>query len=99
MYIVKLKRLYELRKNHDLTQDAVAELLGVGRTTYAMYEQGNREMDYTSLLKVADYYQVPLDYLFERTDNPIHLESYTPDEVEYLTNTLALYRSVKQKFM
>jgi transcriptional regulator with XRE-family HTH domain len=94
---MKLKRLAELRKKHNLNQEEIAKIIGVGRTTYAMYEQGNREMDYRSLIKLANYYKVSLDYIFGRTDIPIHLESYTPDEIEFMTRSLQLYKDMKNK--
>lgn len=95
---ILIRRMSELRKRKDLTQDELADILGVARTTYAMYEQGNREMDYELLIKLADYYKISLDYLFERTDLSIHNESYTPDEIEYLNRSLKLYKEIKSKF-
>lgn len=93
-----LERLLELRNKHGLTQQQVAELLDVGRTTYAMYEQGKREMDYELLIKLADHYKVSLDYLFGRTENPIHIESYSDDEIEFITRTLEIYKDLKNKY-
>jgi transcriptional regulator with XRE-family HTH domain len=93
-----IKKLSELRRNHSLKQDEVAEILGVGRTTYAMYEQGNREMDYASLIKLADHYKVSLDYILGRSEIPIHPESYNKDEIEFMIRALGLYIEMKQKF-
>lgn len=95
--IMNLRRLAELRRNRNLTQEDIANYLGVGRTTYAMYEQGHREMDYELLLKLANYYQVTLDYIFERSNIPIHPESYTDDEIEFVTKALSLYKEMKEK--
>jgi transcriptional regulator with XRE-family HTH domain len=91
------KKLTELRLSNHLRQDDVAKFLGVARTTYAMYEQGNREMDYALLLKLADYYKVSLDYLFGRSDIPVHHESYTEDEIEFMVRSLDLYKEMKSK--
>lgn len=91
-----LPRLIKLRNDFSLTQDDVANILGVARTTYAMYEQGHREMDYASIIKLADRYRVSLDYLFGRTDNPIQSDSMPTDEIEYLIKSLELYRSMKK---
>jgi transcriptional regulator with XRE-family HTH domain len=92
-----VKRLNEQRVKNNLTQEEVADILGVARTTYAMYEQGNREMDYSSLLKLADYYKVSLDYLFGRSAIPIHPESYSDDEIEFMIKALSLYKEMKSK--
>ena len=92
-----VKRLFELRTKNNLKQEDVAAVLGVARTTYAMYEQGNREMDYELLLRLADHYKVSLDYLFGRSELPIHPESYTHDEVEFMVRSLGLYKEMKTK--
>lgn len=93
------KRLVELRDKHNLTQEDIANYLNVARTTYAMYEQGNREMDYVTIIKLADRYKVSLDYLFGRSNNPIYPESYSDDEIEYFIKSLDLYRSMKIKYL
>jgi transcriptional regulator with XRE-family HTH domain len=95
---VHLKKLSELRIKHQLTQEELSKILGVGRSTYAMYEQGNREMDFTALVKLADFYKVSLDYLFGRTELPIIPELYTKDEIEFMTKSLHLYKEVKEKY-
>lgn len=64
----KLKKLRT--ENTKLTQSEFAKKIDVARTTYAMYEQGNREPDYKTLEKIADYYDVTTDYLLGRSDNP-----------------------------
>ncbi|MEJ9151056.1 helix-turn-helix transcriptional regulator [Bacillus smithii] len=96
--MVLQNRLKELRIKRNLTQEDIAKILGVARTTYAMYEQGQREMDYELLLKLADYYKVSLDYIFGRTEIPIHPESYTDDEIEFMCRALSLYKEIKSKY-
>ncbi|OFD09127.1 hypothetical protein BTGOE7_14050 [Bacillus thuringiensis] len=61
-------KLHSLRKERKLRQEDMAKHLGIARTTYAMYEQGNREPDYTTLQKLADFFNVSVDYLLGRTD-------------------------------
>ncbi|TFJ43958.1 helix-turn-helix domain-containing protein [Carnobacterium divergens] len=58
-----IHRLRSLRKNKYWLQKDVAEKLGVGRTTYAMYEQGKREPDNMTLQKIANLFDVSVDYL------------------------------------
>lgn len=94
---ILLERLSELRLNKSLSQEDVAKILGVARSTYNSYENGKREMDYDMLVKLANFYKVSLDYLFGRTDFPVHNESYTDDEIEYVTRSLALYKEMKSK--
>lgn len=58
-------RLVELRKKQGphVKQEDVAKALGIARSTYGAYEQGKREPDHATLIKIADYYNVTIDYL------------------------------------
>lgn len=96
--IILSERLLKLRKKYDLNQDDVADIIGVGRSTYSNYEQGIREMDFASLIKLADYYKVSLDYMFGRIDYP-HLDNnYSREEIEFMEKSLALYIEIKDKY-
>ncbi len=59
-------RLKELRIKNELPQIAVACDLGIARSTYACYESCKNEPDLHTLIKIADYYNVSLDYLVGR---------------------------------
>ncbi|WP_144525203.1 helix-turn-helix domain-containing protein [Bacillus sp. DE0042] len=61
-------RLHNLRKERKLRQEDMAKQLGIARTTYAMYEQGNREPDYNTLIKLATFFEVSIDYLLGTTE-------------------------------
>ena len=52
-----------LREDSDKTQQEIAEFLGTSQTMYARYERGANEMPIRHLLKLAQYYNVSLDYL------------------------------------
>lgn len=60
------KRLEELRIDHDLTQQQVAELLGCQREVYRRYEKGTRTIPADFLIRLADYYHVSTDYILGR---------------------------------
>ena len=45
----------------------------MNQNTVSRYESGKRQADYATLIKIADYFDVSLDYLLERTDNPARL--------------------------
>lgn len=63
------ERLKELRKSkRHLTQQNMADILGVAKTTYASYEQGKRTPDTDLQNTIADYFGVSLDYLHGRSD-------------------------------
>jgi len=61
-------RLHTLRKERKLRQEDMAKQLGIARTAYAMYEQGNREPDYNTLIKLATFFEVSIDYLLGTTE-------------------------------
>lgn len=63
MYI---RRLKDLREDHDLRQKDIADMLGIQQTVYSRYERGFQNIPLELLLKLADFYRVSLDYIFER---------------------------------
>lgn len=56
-------RIRNLREDSDLTQSQIAEYLGTSQTMYARYERGANEMPVRHLIRLAQYYNVSLDYL------------------------------------
>lgn len=67
---MKYERLKELRQKAKLTQKEVGEMLGVKQRAYSYYEAGTRDMSPETLIKLADFYNVTIDYLLGRTDEP-----------------------------
>lgn len=65
-----MKVLKGLRKQKKLTQQDVAEIIGVDRVTLARYESGARLPSLEVLIKLADFFEVSVDYLLGRTDSP-----------------------------
>lgn len=61
-------RLKQLRKEKGISQLKLAMDLSMNQNTISRYETGEREADYKTLIKIADYFDVTLDYLLERTD-------------------------------
>ena len=59
-------RLKMLRKNLGLTQQELADLLDISRAAYAYYETGANSPKLYFLLRLADFYQVSIDYLLGR---------------------------------
>ena len=58
----------QLRLSSGLTQVEMAEKLGISRSTIGMYETGAREPDFDTLEKIADFFNVDIDYLLGRTE-------------------------------
>ena len=65
-------RLKELRKKKGVSQVKLAIDLDINQNSISRYETDQREADYATLIKLADYFDVSIDYLLERTDNPAH---------------------------
>ena len=78
--ITLANRLKELRKDKGLTQKDLGDILGVGKTTISMYENGNSTPNDEIKLKICDYFDISLDYLIGKSstknysENP-HFES------------------------
>ena len=60
------KKLKELRKSIELTQDELANKLAIPRVNYTRYELGTVRPDYETIIKIADFYDISLDELFGR---------------------------------
>ena len=63
-------RLREIRKARGISQLKLALDLNTNQNTISRYETGEREPGIVELIKIADYFNVSLDYLLERTDDP-----------------------------
>ena len=72
--MMKLDIPYEniraLREDRDLNQSELAKLLGMAQNTYSQYETGKIEWTTSLLLRLTNFYQVSVDYLLGRTNNP-----------------------------
>lgn len=68
MYHPYLKRMRDLREDHDKTQQEIADVLGTSQTIYARYERGANEMPIRHLVALCDYYGVSADYLLGRSE-------------------------------
>lgn len=63
-------RLKEIRKSKGISQLKLALEMNTNQNTISRYETGEREPSISELIKIADYFNVSIDYLLERTDNP-----------------------------
>ena len=65
---MKYSRIRELREDKDLTQVYMAQLLHVNQRTYSRYETGEHAIPLDQLCRIADFHNVSVDYLLDRTD-------------------------------
>ena len=67
---MKFKNLRAIREDHDIKQKDIAAVLHVSQNTYSQYENGVISLTADVLIRLSDYYQVSIDYLLDRTNNP-----------------------------
>jgi len=64
------ERLIQLKTERNVLQKDIAHGIGISLRSYQRYERGEREPTASILIALADYFDVSLDYLTGRTDNP-----------------------------
>ena len=64
------RRIRDLREDHDLKQRELGVILSCSQRVYSNYERGEVDIPSPILIKLADLYDVSVDYLLNRTDNP-----------------------------
>ena len=67
---MRYKNLRGIREDRDVKQREIAAYLNVSQNTYSQYENGVISLTDEILIKLSKYYQVSIDYLLDRTDNP-----------------------------
>ena len=63
-------RIKDLREDSDLTQQMIADAIGITQRKYSYIETGTQPLTDELLVKLANYYQVSIDYLLRQTNNP-----------------------------
>lgn len=86
--------LLQLRKSKKLSQQAVADLLGISATAYQNYEYGKTELNYTGLRKLADFYGVTTDYLLGREPPANPFDMIAVDTAS--KNTMEMFASLPE---
>lgn len=62
------RRICDLREDKDLTQKQMGEILSCSQRVYSNYERGDLDIPTEILIKLADFHNVSVDYLLNRTD-------------------------------
>ena len=78
---ITAERLRELRVRLGMSQENVAQALGITRTAYNKYEQGVIEPT-RKLRELQKLFGVSTDYILGRTDNPVPIPPYTSEQVQ-----------------
>ncbi len=64
------RRIRDLREDRDMTQTALSQILHCSQRIYSNYERGDVDIPTEVLIRLADFYDVSIDYLLGRTNNP-----------------------------
>ncbi len=64
------QRIRDLREDRDMTQSALSQILHCSQRIYSNYERGEVDIPTEVLIRLADFYDVSIDYLLGRTNNP-----------------------------
>lgn len=75
-------RLKEIRQEKNLSQTDIAKALGVTRQAISLYEKGDRELKLETWQKLADFFNVPVDYLLgiSKDRSTLTIDDLNPEE-------------------
>lgn len=83
-------KIRKLRESRGLSQGEAAKRMGIARTTYSNYEAGNREPDFDTIKRIANFYDVSVDFLLGGSDKSYNDEDTTIRLIEEEANRLGL---------
>ncbi len=83
-------KLKEFRKKLKISQTELSNKIQMPQSTYSHYENGSNEPDIKTLIKLADFYKVPIDALVERKFNNIEFAKFTDTHFELLSKIAEL---------
>ena len=66
---MNFQRIQDLRIDADMSQRELSEILHISQSSYSHSETGSRNIPIEMLIRLANYYEISLDYLVGRTDN------------------------------
>lgn len=87
--------LKALRHSRNVTQVQLAKALGYGYTAISNYESGKNEPDIDTLLKIANYFDVPVGYLLEKNSKSYKLD----EEVEFVIQKFSQLDREKKDYL
>ena len=90
-----MKNLILLRESKKLRQEDVAKMLGISRQAYCTYENDRHQAGYDTLIKLADFFEVSIDYLLGRTPSEFALTASHAPEYEKIIESQSPQRKKK----
>lgn len=92
-------RIKELRANLGLTLEELAKELGVTKATISRWESGERGLKISQLQKLADYFNVSVDYLLGNTDMPVRYEGAQDFDLDWIIKTYIQANESEKEFI
>lgn len=93
----KLSVIRELRKKQNLSMKELGALIGVSESTISLYENGKRQPDYETLIKISNFFNVSVGYLLGQENNTIDTEETLTLEEKQLVEKYRLLDDYGQK--
>jgi transcriptional regulator with XRE-family HTH domain len=90
--MINFKRLKDIREDNDISQEKMADILGVNRSTYSLWELGINIIPLTNLCDYADYFKVSIDYVLGLTNDKKNKIIYKGLNLEILGNNIKKIR-------
>lgn len=90
--MISFKRLKDIREDNDINQERMAEILGVNRSTYSLWELGINIIPLYSLCDFADYFNFSLDYVLGLSNNKGSKDLIKGLDLEILGNNMKAIR-------
>lgn len=90
--MISFKRLKDIREDNDINQEHMAEILGVNRSTYSLWELGINIIPLHSLCDFADYFNFSLDYVLGLSNNKGSKDLIKGLDLEILGNNMKAIR-------
>ena len=89
------ERLRTLRKKNNISQIKLSKYFNYGSTAIANYESGRNEPSYDVLIKIADYFNVSIDYLLGREEEPLVKRNLTIEEDNLIKDFRELDKNIQ----
>lgn len=89
-----MNRIRELRRSKNLTMKELGAIVGVSESTISLYENEKRQPDNDTLFRIADYFNVTLDYMFGRGEHIVNSSDRLSEQEAQL---IKAYRDLNQQ--
>ena len=92
-----MRRLKDLREDHDLKQSDIAAILGISQQYYQCYESGKNELPLRHCITLAEYYNVSIDYLVGIIDIPVPTKDAPSKALTKYSELIRKFESADEK--